>query len=98
MALFKSPEEKQAAQAQKAEKLLARYGLQNIDPQYADAVQKIANELAGSGLSEFGALLSNDDKAMNKAQTQFVRAILEQNFIIIRQLDQISYLLEQRLQ
>lgn len=98
MALFKSQEEKQAAQAQKAEKILARYGLQNIDPQYADAVQKIAAELAGSGLSEFGALLSNDDKAMNRAQTQFVRAILEQNFIIIRQLDQIAYLLEQRLQ
>lgn len=98
MALFKSNEERQEAQAQKAAKLMARYGLENIDPQYADAVRKIATELAGSGLSEFGALLSNDDKAMNRAQTQFVRAILEQNFIIIRQLDQISYLLEQRLQ
>ena len=98
MALFKTAEERQAAQLQKAEKILARYGLENIDPQYADAVRRIATELAGSGLSEFGALLANDDKAMNKAQTQFVRAILEQNFIIIRQLDQISYLLEQRLQ
>lgn len=98
MALFKTPEERQASQEQKVERILARYGLQNIDPQYAEAVQKIALELAGSGLSEFGAILSNDDKAMNRAQTQFTRAILEQNFIIIRQLDQISYLLEQRLQ
>lgn len=98
MALFRTAEERQAAQLQKAEKILARYGLENIDPQYADAVKKITYELAGSGLSELGALLANDDKAMNKAQTQFVKAILEQNFIIIRQLDQIAYLLEQRLQ
>lgn len=98
MALFKSAEEKQAAAEAKADRLMAKYGLQNIDPQYVDALRKISTELAGSGLSEFGAMLANDDKAMNKAQTQYVHAILEQNFIIIRQLDQISYLLEQRLQ
>ena len=95
MALFGNQEEKQAKSAEKARQLMAKYGLENIDPQYAEAVQKIATDLAGSGLSQFGGLLSNDDKAMNRAQTQFTKAILEQNFIMIRQLDQIAYLLEQ---
>lgn len=81
----------------KVERLMAKYGLENIDPQYADAIQRIAYDLAGSGLIEFGATLSRDAKAMNEAQTQYVHAILEQNFIIIRELDHIAYLLEQKL-
>lgn len=81
---------------EKAQKLLQRYGLTNVDPQYADALQKIATHLAGSGFSEFGGILSNDDRAVNRAQTQYIHAILEQNFIIIRELDQLIYLLERR--
>lgn len=95
MALFGSQEEKEAKAAAKAQRIMAKYGLENIDPQFADAVRDISTSLAGSGMSEFGGLLANDDKAMNKAQTQYVHAIMEQNFIIIRQLDQISYMLEQ---
>lgn len=87
MALFKTPEEKEQIKIQKAQRVLTKYGLEDIDPAYAPAVQEIAQELAGSGLSEFGALLSNDDRAMNRAQTQYVHAIMKQNFIIIRELD-----------
>ena len=94
MALF----DKGQGQEDKTQKLLARYGLENIDPQYADAVRKIARDLSGSGLVDLGSRLSMDGKANNLAQTQYTKAILEQNFIIIRQLDQIAYLLEQRLQ
>ncbi len=97
MALFKSAEEKAEAQAQKEQKVLERFGLQNLTNQEDIAsVRKIATELAGSGLSEFGALLSGNDTAMNKAQTQYVRAVMEQNFIIIRQLDRIASLLEDK--
>ena len=95
MALFGSQEEKEAKAAAKAQRMMAKYGLENIDPQYIDAVRTISNELAGSGLIDFGGFLANDDKATNRAQTQYVHAIMEQNFIIIRQLDQIAYMLEQ---
>ena len=87
MALFKSAEEKEQARLEKAQRVLAKYGLEGLNPAYQQAVQEIAQELAGSGLSEFGALLSNDDRAMNRAQTQYVHAIMKQNFIIIRELD-----------
>lgn len=94
MGLFKSAEEKAEIQAQKEQKVLEQYGLQNLsDPEDIASVKKIAAELAGSGLSEFGALLSGNDTAMNRAQTQYVRAVMEQNFIIIRQLDRIANLL-----
>ncbi len=97
MALFKSAEEKAEAQAQKEQKLLERFGLQTLsNREDIESVQRIARELAGSGLSEFGALLSNNDTAMNRAQTQYTRAIMEQNFIIIRQLDRLASLLEEK--
>lgn len=79
----------------KQENLMAKYGLENIDPQYVDAVQKIARDLAGSGLTQFGGMLANDQKATARANAQFSKAIVEQNWIIIRQLDGISYMLEQ---
>ena len=94
MALF----DRGQGQEDKAQRLLARYGLENIDPQYSEAVEKIARDLLGSGLMDIGSRLSMDGKANNLAQTQYIKAIMEQNFIMIRQLDQIAYLLEQRLQ
>ena len=96
MAIFGNQEEKDAKAAAKAQRVLAKYGLENIDPQYAPAVQEIARDLVGSGLIDFGGLLGNDDKATNRAQTDYIKAIMKQNFIMIRQLDQIAYLLEQR--
>ena len=96
MAIFGNQEEKDAKAAAKAQRVLAKYGLENIDPQYAPAVQEIARDLVGSGLMDFGGLLGNDDKATNRAQTDYIKAIMKQNFIMIRQLDQIAYLLEQR--
>ena len=95
MALFENGQ----SQDDKAYKILAKYGLENIDPQYADAVRKIATDLAGSGLITAGTFLgSGNEKTILKNQVQYMRAMVEQNFIIIRELDQISYLLEQRLQ
>lgn len=97
MGLFKSAKEKAEIQAQKEQKILEQYGLQDLtNPDDIANVKKIAAEIAGSGLGEFGALLTGDDTAMNRAQTQYVRAIMEQNFIIIRQLDRIAKLLGEK--
>ena len=98
MALFKSQEEKAAASAQKEEKLLKKYGVSSLtDPEDLKSVKKIASELIGSGMMETGMKLS-----MTKPEFQlpisYQRAIMEQNFIIIRQLDKISNLLERGLE
>lgn len=87
MAFFKSQEEKQI-------NALAKYGLENLhNKEDLASVQKIAQELLGSGLMETGLKLQ-----MAKAEVQLPislqRAIMEQNFIIIRQLDRIATLLE----
>ncbi len=89
MAFFKSQEEKQI-------NALAKYGLENLNnKEDLASVQKIAQELLGSGLMEAGLKIG-----MAKAEVQLPislqRAIMEQNFIIIRQLDRIATLLEQK--
>lgn len=94
MALFKTAEEKAAIQAQKEQALLDKFGLGNLsDPEDIKSLQKIASELTGTGMSEFGALLSGDGKEFARLTATYTRTIVEQNFIMIRQLDRISKLL-----
>lgn len=89
MAFFKSAEEKK-------ENLLEKYGLTNIsDPQDLASLQKIAQELTGSGLMEAGMKLAMA-KPAEQLPISLQRAIMEQNFIMIRQLDRITELLKQR--
>lgn len=87
---------KQVMSEEKAQRVLSKFGLENIDPQYAEAVQEIAQELVGTGMMEFGLKLgSGSQRDILKQQTYYQGAILKQNFIMIRQLDQIAYMLEQ---
>ena len=94
MALFKSADEKADEQAKKERKLLKKYGVDELsDPRDMESVKKIAQELVGTGLQEAGMKI-----AMAKPEVQlpvsYQRAIMEQNFIIIRQLDKIAKLLD----
>jgi len=96
MALFKSAEEKAAKAAEKEQKLLERYNLTTLsDPEDIESVRKIVTELVGTGISEVGlALGGGNEKEYMRLQMNFQRAIVEQNFIIIRQLDKIAKSLE----
>lgn len=88
MSLFdgKSKEERQA---EKLQKMMHKYHLENIDPKYSDAVKDIQNELLGTGLGELGVKLSMPD--ITKAlPIYYLRTLIEQNWIIIRQLDDIE--------
>lgn len=96
MALFKSAEEKAAKQELKEQALLDKYGVGSLsDPADKESVKKIARELIGSGLMEAGVKISMA-KPVEQLPISFQRAMMEQNFIIIRQLDRISKLLESR--
>ena len=69
---------------------LERYGLQELsDPQDVASVRKIAQELTGTGLMETGMALSMGSAA-DQVKVSYLRALVEQNFIIIRQLDRIT--------
>jgi len=96
MALFKSTEEKQQEQLQKEQAILANYGLQNLsDPRDRKAVNEIIRDLVGTGMMEAGMKLSMA-KAEVALPVYYQRAILDQNFIIIRQLDRIAQALEKK--
>ena len=90
MGLFKSQEEKQKIKEEKVKKMLEKYGLSNLPTEYSTAIKNINDELAGSGLSEFGNLLAPDPATSARVQTQFLNAIVQQNWIIIRQLDELN--------
>ena len=90
MGLFKTEEEKQQKKEEKLRKIMQKYELENLSSEYANAIRNINSELAGSGLGEFGNLLAPDEKTSLRIQTQFLNSIVQQNWIMIRQLDEIS--------
>lgn len=78
---------------QKIQALLHRYGLEELsDPRDKVAVQNIAANLMGNKLIEIGSLLQGN--GVDSAKMSYLNAIMEQNFIMIRQLDRIAKLLE----
>ena len=95
MALFGSKEDKEAKQQEKIQKMLSKYGLESLsDPQDIASVKTIVTELTGTSFMEFGNMLAPDEKTANQIQIQYQRTLVEQNFIIIRQLDRISQALQ----
>ena len=79
--------------AEKVQKMLDRYGLGELsNEQDIASVMRIAQELQGTGLQEAGMTLSFGfgTKTSERLQVYYQRAILEQNWIIIRQLDRIA--------
>ena len=94
MGLFKSKEEKQQILEEKTKKVLEKCELTDLSNKYINAVKNINSELAGSGLSEFGNLLAPDQNTSLRIQTQLLNAIVQQNWIIIRQLNDINKKLE----
>ena len=92
MALFGNKESKDEKAARKTAEMLKRFGLENLsDERDLATVKKVAEEMMGNGLIEFGAALTG--KAEDVAKISYLRAILEQNWIIIRQLDKINHTL-----
>ena len=79
----------------KMQKVLAKYGLEDLnDERDYMAVQQIARELLGTGLMDAGTRLGMFTKTTDQLQITYQRALVEQNWIIIRQLDKIARALE----
>jgi hypothetical protein len=93
MGLFKSAEEKEMERAEKERKLLEKYGIPELsNPDDVASIMKISTELAGTGAMETGMKI-----AMTKGEIMlpitYQRVLIEQNFILMRQLDRIEKLL-----
>ena len=88
MALFGGKESKEEKEARKVAELLSRYGLEDLSGKDLESVKAIASSLAGNNLITFGTTLSG--KAEDVAKLSYLSALVEQNWIIIRQLDRIN--------
>lgn len=90
MGFFKSEEEKQAEREAKLNKIMAKYELNDLEDKYKNAVSNINSELAGTNMMELGNMLSFDEKTAARLNTYYINALIQQNWIIIRQLDEIN--------
>ena len=89
MALFNSGETKEEKQERKIKELMARYGLQELsDPRDFASAREIANCMMGNKMVEFGNALSGN--GTDAAKLSYLRILMEQNFIIIRQLERLN--------
>ena len=87
MALFGS--DKEEKKTEKVYELLHKYGLQELsDPRDVESVKQIAYKLAGSNLINIGTALGGS--AQDVGKLSLLQAIVEQNWIIIRQLDKLN--------
>jgi len=96
MALFNGTKETaEEKQARKTEALLSKFNLTNLSNEDdIESVRKIANRLIGTGISETGMALSMT-KPAEALPVYYLRAIMEQNWIIIRQLDRLNGFFDQ---
>ena len=90
MGLFGNAEEKDAKREEKAQKLMAKYGLENLTPEYRDKVKDIQLELLGTGALEMALKLNFGAKTEELLKVSYLNAIMEQNWIIIRLLDDLK--------
>lgn len=90
MGLFGNNEDKEAKKEAKLDAMMAKYGLENLSPEYRSKVKDINLELIGTGFMETGMKLSMNAKVEDQLQVQYLRTIMEQNWMIIRLLDEIK--------
>ncbi len=95
MALFGNGESKEEKKERKAQEMLSKYGLDCLsDPKDLEAVKNIQYSLMGNKMIELGAALQGN--GADAAKMSYLNAIMQQNYIIIRQLDRIAKALEDK--
>jgi hypothetical protein len=93
MALFGNGETKEEKRERKVNDMLQKYGLEDLsDPRDVQAVKNIQLALMGNKMIELGAALAGS--GADSAKLSYLDAIMQQNYIIIRQLDKIAKLLD----
>ena len=94
MALFGGKETNEDKTARKTQAMMEKYGLQYLDEKDLESVRNIGYALMGNGLIELGTALTGSGPDV--AKMSYLRAMVEQNWVIIRQLDRINKKLDQR--
>lgn len=93
MGFFKTSEEKQDKEDKKIEKFLEKYNigdLEDLEEKDREAVKRIALSLMGTGFMSTGMTLSLQGKAYEVLPVYYLEAIMQQNFMIYRQLVKLN--------
>ena len=90
MGIFQSADEKAAKQDEKLNDVMKKYGLEKLSGEYRDEVAEINSELLGSKALEVGMKISMAGKTEEILKVSYLKAILEQNWIIIRLLNDLN--------
>lgn len=96
MALFNSKENKDDKKQQEINNFMAKYQLDEIDDKDLVIIKKIATDLIGNNLLKAGMALSFA-KAEEQTKVSYLSALVNQNWIMIRQLNNISNKLDKLL-
>lgn len=94
LAVYTPIEQKKADKIAKSERILQQFGLSGLDEIDADSVRWVSGELTGNGLLEFSSLLSGA-KSSELIMNSCLRALVEQNWILLRQLNKMNNQLEE---
>lgn len=98
MAIFnKSPEEKEEKQQKEIEKFMERYQLEDLDEKDLVVLKRIANDLAGSDLMKAGVKLTFGTKPEENLKISYLNTLVQQNWMIIRQLSRLNKNLEDKI-
>jgi hypothetical protein len=84
--MFGNNEEKKQ---EKVNKLMERYKITNVSSDISEDVLAIAQDLAGNKMIELGTLLQGN--SADAVKMSYLSAIMKQNFIIIKLLDEIAH-------
>lgn len=84
--MFGNNEEKKQ---EKVNKLMERYKITNVSSDISEDVLAIAQDLVGNKMIEVGTLLQGN--GADAVKMSYLSAIMKQNFIIIKLLDEIAH-------
>lgn len=93
MGLFGEKKTAEEKRAEKLQKFMDRYQLEELDDKDLIVLQKIAGDLAGNQFFKAGMALSFA-KAEEQAKVTYLSALVEQNWMIIRQLSRLNRSIE----
>ncbi|CAK7060726.1 MAG: hypothetical protein EUB_03482 [Eubacterium sp.] len=93
----KLDEKREKRDEKKAAKVYPKFGLEDVSAKYADAVGEIAASLSGNVMGEVGTALAGG-KTEDIVKMTYLKALTQQNWILIRQMDEISKKLDKLIE
>ena len=94
MGLFGEKKSEEEKQNELLEKFMQRYQLEELDEKDLVILKRIATDLAGNGLLKAGMALSFA-KAEEQAKVTYLSALVEQNWVVVRQLSRLNKNIEE---